>query len=267
MTIQTSTRSENLNPLPMVEITRLKKSYGDTVVLKDVSMSIQPGTVTALIGPSGSGKSTLLRCINDLESFESGDILVDGQRVVYRKSGNKLYRLKPAEVARRRANIGMVFQGFNLFGHLTVLENICLAPVDILGRSKKEVQQHALELLEKVGLQHKRDVYPSSLSGGQQQRVAIARALAMNPSLILFDEPTSALDPETVGEVLHVMKELAREGMTMIIVTHEIGFARDVCDQVAFLQDGIILESGPPEQVLDNPQQPGTQKFLGLVSK
>ncbi|MFF8816997.1 amino acid ABC transporter ATP-binding protein [Leucobacter sp. NPDC015123] len=250
---------------PMVQAVEVRKSFGGNEVLRGVSIEVQRGTVTALIGPSGSGKSTFLRCINDLETFDSGDILVDGERVAYRREGTKAYELKPRIVAKRRAKLGMVFQGFNLFGHLTVLENIMIAPVQVLKQDKRVVEQRALELLRKVGLADKRDAYPDSLSGGQQQRVAIARALAMEPTLMLFDEPTSALDPETVGEVLEVMRTLAREGMTMIVVTHEIGFAREVCDQVAFLEDGVIQEIGPPEQVLDNPTHERTQRFLSRV--
>lgn len=250
---------------PMVQAVEVRKSFGGNEVLRGVSIEVQRGTVTALIGPSGSGKSTFLRCINDLETFDSGDILVDGERVAYRREGTKAYELKPRIVAKRRAKLGMVFQGFNLFGHLTVLENIMIAPVQVLKQDKRVVEQRALELLRKVGLADKRDAYPDSLSGGQQQRVAIARALAMEPTLMLFDEPTSALDPETVGEVLEVMRTLASEGMTMIVVTHEIGFAREVCDQVAFLEDGVIQEIGPPEQVLDNPTHERTQRFLSRV--
>lgn len=250
---------------PMVQAVEVRKSFGGNEVLRGVSIDVQPGTVTALIGPSGSGKSTFLRCINDLETFDSGDILVDGERVAYRREGTKAYELKPRIVAKRRAKLGMVFQGFNLFGHLTVLENIMIAPVQVLKQDEKVVEQRALELLRKVGLSDKCDAYPDSLSGGQQQRVAIARALAIEPTLMLFDEPTSALDPETVGEVLEVMRTLASEGMTMIVVTHEIGFAREVCDQVAFLEDGVIQEIGPPEQVLDNPTHERTQRFLSRV--
>lgn len=250
---------------PMVQAVEVRKSFGGNQVLRGVSIDVQPGTVTALIGPSGSGKSTFLRCINDLETFDSGDILVDGERVAYRREGTKAYELKPRIVAKRRAKIGMVFQGFNLFGHLTVLENIMIAPTQVLKQDKRAVEQRALELLRKVGLSDKSAAYPDSLSGGQQQRVAIARALAMEPTLMLFDEPTSALDPETVGEVLEVMRTLAHEGMTMIVVTHEIGFAREVCDQVAFLEDGVIQEIGPPEQVLDNPTHERTQRFLSRV--
>lgn len=250
---------------PMVQAVEVRKSFGLNEVLRGITIDVQPGTVTALIGPSGSGKSTFLRCINDLETFDSGDILVNGERVAYRREGTKAYELRPSIVAKRRAKIGMVFQGFNLFGHLTVLENITIAPVQVLKEDRKVVEQRALELLEKVGLSDKKSAYPDSLSGGQQQRVAIARALAMRPDLMLFDEPTSALDPETVGEVLEVMRTLAREGMTMIVVTHEIGFAREVCDQVAFLEDGVIQEIGPPEQVLDNPRHARTQRFLSRV--
>ena len=250
---------------PMVQAVQVRKSFGGNEVLKGVSLEVQPGTVTALIGPSGSGKSTFLRCINDLESFDSGDILVDGERVAYRREGDKAYELRPSVVAKRRAKIGMVFQGFNLFGHLTVLQNITIAPVQVLGHDKRVVEKRAMDLLDKVGLSEKHGAYPDSLSGGQQQRVAIARALAMEPTLMLFDEPTSALDPETVGEVLEVMRTLADEGMTMIVVTHEIGFAREVCDQVAFLEQGVIAEIGPPEQVLDNPRHERTQRFLSRV--
>jgi polar amino acid transport system ATP-binding protein len=251
--------------VPMVQAVEVRKSFGDNAVLRGVSLEAQAGTVTALIGPSGSGKSTFLRCINDLETFDSGDILVAGERVAYRREGTKAYELRPREVARRRAKIGMVFQNFNLFAHLTALENIVIGPVEVLRQDRRTVEQRALMLLEKVGLADKRAAYPASLSGGQQQRVAIARALAMEPSLILFDEPTSALDPETVGEVLAVMRTLADEGMTMIVVTHEIGFAREVCDQVAFLEQGVIVEMGSPDEVLDHPSQERTQRFLSRV--
>lgn len=260
-----SAETSGFATLPMVQSVDVRKSFGSNQVLRGITIDVAPGTVTALIGPSGSGKSTFLRCINDLESFDSGDILVAGERVAYRREGNKAFELKPHVVAKRRAKIGMVFQGFNLFGHLTVLENITIAPVEVLKQDKKVVERRALELLNKVGLGDKRSAYPDSLSGGQQQRVAIARALAMEPTLMLFDEPTSALDPETVGEVLEVMRNLAHEGMTMIVVTHEIGFAREVCDQVAFLEEGVIQEFGPPEQVLDNPINPRTQRFLSRV--
>ncbi len=233
----------------------LYKNFGDLEVLKGVSVDINEGEVVCLIGPSGSGKSTFLRCLNRLEESTSGTILVDG----YEISDKKL------NIDKTRENIGMVFQQFNLFAHLTVKKNIMLAPVDRKKMSKAEAEAKAYELLERVGLRDKADYYPHQLSGGQQQRVAIARALAMNPDIMLFDEPTSALDPEMVGEVLQVMKELAQAGMTMVVVTHEMGFARDVADRVIFMSDGVVVEQGTPEEIFNSPKEQRTKDFLGCV--
>lgn len=248
-----------------LQATSVHKSYGPLEVLKGINLDINPGEVTCLLGPSGSGKSTFLRCINHLEKINSGRLSVFGELVGYREENNKLYELKDKDVCRKRAEIGMVFQSFNLFQHMTVLENLIEAPQRVLGEPKKVVTERARELLAKVGLSGREKSLPRQLSGGQQQRVAIARALTMEPRLMLFDEPTSALDPELVGEVLKVMRDLADTGMTMISVTHEIGFARDVADSVVFMDDGVIVESGPPEQVLGNPEHERTQAFLSNV--
>ena len=239
----------------MIEIRQLQKHYGSHRVLHGVDLDVAKGEVVCLIGPSGSGKSTLLRCINALEAYDGGAITVFGETV---QRGSK-------NVHTLRSRLGMVFQRFNLFPHRTVLENVMEGPVYVKGEPPKQAREEALELLEKVGLSAKADAYPEQLSGGQQQRVAIARALAMKPEAMLFDEPTSALDPELVGDVLAVMRTLADEGMTMIVVTHEMGFAREVADRVCFLHGGYIVESGPAEQVLGNPQQPRTQDFLRRV--
>ncbi|ERK49326.1 amino acid ABC transporter ATP-binding protein [Leptotrichia sp. oral taxon 879] len=239
----------------MIKIKNLKKQFGNNVVLKDISVNIEKGEVVSVIGPSGSGKSTFLRCINGLEEFDGGHIFVDNEDMAD----------KNLNIDKLREKIGMVFQSFNLFPHLTVLENIILAPVTLKKINKEEAKIKAKELLRKVGLEEKADFYPSSLSGGQKQRVAIARALAMNPEAILFDEPTSALDPEMVGEVLQVMKSLAKDGMTMIVVTHEMGFAREVCDRVIFMADGEIVEQGSPKDVFLNPQHERTQNFLKVL--
>ncbi|WP_369712565.1 amino acid ABC transporter ATP-binding protein [Leptotrichia sp. HSP-342] len=239
----------------MIKIKNLKKQFGNNVVLKDISVNIEKGEVVSVIGPSGSGKSTFLRCINGLEEFDGGHIFVDNEDMAD----------KNLNIDKLREKIGMVFQSFNLFPHLTVLENIILAPVTLKKMNKEEAKIKAKELLRKVGLEEKADFYPSSLSGGQKQRVAIARALAMNPEAILFDEPTSALDPEMVGEVLQVMKSLAKDGMTMIVVTHEMGFAREVCDRVIFMADGEIVEQGSPKDVFLNPQHERTQNFLKVL--
>jgi polar amino acid transport system ATP-binding protein len=238
-----------------VEVKNLKKSFHKNEVLKGIDLTVQEGEVVCIIGPSGSGKSTLLRCLNRLETSTGGTILVDGYDITDKK----------ANINKIRENIGMVFQSFNLFAHLTVKKNIMLAPVDLKKMSVKEAEKRAIELLERVGLSDKADSYPHQLSGGQQQRVAIARALAMNPDIMLFDEPTSALDPEMVGEVLAVMKELAAQGMTMICVTHEMGFAREVADRVIFIDEGVIMEQGTPTQVFANPQNPRTIDFLNKV--
>ena len=239
----------------MIKVKNLKKQFGNNVVLKDISVAIEKGEVISVIGPSGSGKSTFLRCINGLEEFDGGHILVDNEDMAD----------KNLNIDKLREKIGMVFQSFNLFPHLTVLENIILAPVTLKKMNKEEAKVKAKELLKKVGLEEKANFYPSSLSGGQKQRVAIARALAMNPEAILFDEPTSALDPEMVGEVLQVMKSLAKDGMTMIVVTHEMGFAREVCDRVIFMADGEIVEQGNPNDVFLNPQHERTQNFLKVL--
>jgi polar amino acid transport system ATP-binding protein len=241
------------------------KSFGRLEVLKGISMEVKKGQVFCLLGPSGSGKSTFLRCINHLEKINAGRIWVDDDLIGYRQVGDKLYEQRDSEIVACRAEIGMVFQSFNLFPHMTAIENVVLAQRIVLGRKGDEARTKATELLERVGLGDKVDEYPSRLSGGQAQRVAIARALAMDPKLMLFDEVTSALDPELVQDVLDVMRGLAKEGMTMIVVTHEIGFAHEVADQVVFMDDGAIVEQGTPKQVLDKPKEERTKKFLGQV--
>ncbi|WP_431245269.1 amino acid ABC transporter ATP-binding protein [Leifsonia xyli] len=250
---------------PMVLAEGVSKSFGSNEVLKSIDLKVNPGEVLCIIGPSGSGKSTFLRCINHLERVDAGRLSVDGEVVGYRQHGDKLYELKPKEAARQRREIGMVFQRFNLFPHMTALENIIEAPIRVKGLSKTKAVERANELLARVGLSDKGDHYPSQLSGGQQQRVAIARALAMDPKLMLFDEPTSALDPELVGEVLDVMKGLAASGMTMVVVTHEMGFAREVADELVFMDGGVVVEAGDPREVLGNPQHQRTQAFLSKV--
>ncbi|WP_160667436.1 amino acid ABC transporter ATP-binding protein [Pseudarthrobacter sp. ATCC 49987] len=250
---------------PMVLAERVSKNFGTNKVLRGISLEVDPGEVLCIVGPSGSGKSTFLRCINHLERVDGGRLSVDGQLVGYRQKGDKLYELKLKEAAFQRQEIGMVFQRFNLFPHLTAVENITLAPIRVKGLSKAKATARAVELLERVGLGDKGDAYPAHLSGGQQQRVAIARALAMDPKLMLFDEPTSALDPELVGEVLDVMKELAKSGMTMIVVTHEMGFAREVADTLVFMDEGVVVEAGPPRQILSDPQHDRTKAFLSKV--
>jgi polar amino acid transport system ATP-binding protein len=242
------------------------KSYGRLEVLKGISMEVKKGEVFVLLGPSGSGKSTFLRCINHLEKINAGRIDVDGEMVGYRERGGKLHEMRDSEIVACRAEIGFVFQSFNLFPHMTAIENVMLSQRIVLNRKEAEARQRAVELLDRVGLSDKVDEYPSRLSGGQQQRVAIARALAMDPLLMLFDEVTSALDPELVQDVLDVMRDLAKQGMTMIVVTHEIGFAREVADQVLFMDQGVIVEQGPPKQVLDKPREERTKRFLGLVN-
>jgi polar amino acid transport system ATP-binding protein len=248
-----------------VEFLNVHKSFGSVEVLKGVDFVVEPGQVVCVIGPSGSGKSTLLRCVNHLEVTTSGAILVDGGMVGYDVRGDRLVEAAESDVDRRRAKIGMVFQGFNLFGHMTALENVMFGPVRLLRTPKAEAERQARALLERVGLADRAGNYPSQLSGGQQQRVAIARALSMKPDLMLFDEPTSALDPELVGEVLDVMKQLAADGMTMIVVTHEMGFAREVADVVVFMDGGVIVEQGAPDDVLLRPQHARTQSFLSKV--
>jgi len=254
----------------MVEIRGVYKEFGHgpsaVHVLRGIDLDIPRGTVTVILGPSGSGKSTLLRCVNELEDITAGSIVVDGDRMGYREDDKGvLHRLHPREVARQRRRIGMVFQRFHLFPHMTALENVMEAPVQVARVPKAQARARAAELLARVGLSDRADHYPAQLSGGQQQRVAIARALAMKPELMLFDEPTSALDPELVGEVLAVMQDLAASGMTMIVVTHEIGFAREVADKVVFMDQGVVVEEGPPSAVIDAPREQRTKDFLAHV--
>lgn len=249
----------------MVYASGVRKSFGTLDVLKGIDINVQAGSVACIIGPSGSGKSTFLRCINHLEEISGGLLLVDGDFVGYRLHNDKLYELSASAICSRRAQIGMVFQQFNLFPHMTVLENLIEAPIRVLGKPVAQMKEHATELLAQVGLAAKRDVYPCHLSGGQQQRVAIARALAMNPKVILFDEPTSALDPELVGEVLEVMRDLAKHGMTMVVVTHEINFAREVADQLIFMDGGVVVESGCPREMIAHPKSARTCEFLARV--
>ncbi len=254
------------DPRPsMIEAIGVRKSFGRHEVLQGVDITVARGQVTCLLGPSGSGKSTLLRCINHLEKLTAGRILVDGELVGYRERGDVLYELSPGELAIQRRSIGMVFQRFNLFAHLTVLQNIMEAPVLVHREPPAEARVRALQLLEVVDLSEKAGAYPAQLSGGQQQRVAIARALAMRPKLMLFDEPTSALDPELVGDVLAVMKRLASDGMTMLVVTHELGFAREAADRIAFMDQGAIVEEGPTANVLKAPRHERTRAFLAKV--
>ncbi|MGH3642152.1 MAG: amino acid ABC transporter ATP-binding protein [Mycobacterium sp.] len=248
-----------------VEARGVHKSYGPLEVLKGVDLTVRPGEVTAILGPSGSGKSTLLRVLNHLEKVDAGLVRVDGELVGYRLKGRKLHELKPREILRQRSQIGFVFQNFNLFPHLTVLENVVEAPVSAQKRDRRVVEPEALELLERVGVGDKVHDYPRRLSGGQQQRVAIARALALRPKVILFDEPTSALDPELVGEVLEVIRQLASDGATLVIVTHEVGFAREVADTVIFMDGGVIVEQGSPADVFDNAVHARTREFLSHV--
>ncbi|MEU2130916.1 amino acid ABC transporter ATP-binding protein [Streptomyces sp. NPDC018352] len=250
---------------PMVHAEGVRKHFGKVSVLRGIDLTVERGRVCCLLGPSGSGKSTFLRCINHLEKIDGGRLCVDGAPVGYRQQGDRLYELKEREIARARRDIGMVFQRFNLFPHMTALENVMEAPVKVAGVTRAEARTDALRLLDRVGLADRAGRYPAQLSGGQQQRVAIARALAMKPELMLFDEPTSALDPELVGEVLDVMRQLAAEGMTMVVVTHEIGFAREVADTAVFMDGGVVVETGDPRQVLGDPQQERTRTFLSKV--
>jgi polar amino acid transport system ATP-binding protein len=249
----------------VVSAQKVCKSFGSLDVLKGIDLEVHDREVLCLIGPSGSGKSTLLRCINHLEKIDAGRLYVDGVLVGYKQRGDKLHELREKEVAAQRKNIGMVFQRFNLVPHMTALENVMEAPVQVRREPRADVRTRALELLDRVGLADKAASYPAQLSGGQQQRVAIARALAMQPKLMLFDEPTSALDPELVGDVLGVMRQLAKEGMTMVVVTHEMQFAREVADKVLFMDGGVVVESGPPAQVIGSPQQQRTKDFLARV--
>jgi polar amino acid transport system ATP-binding protein len=254
-----------MSDTPMVKAEAVHKSFGRLEVLRGIDLEVSPGEVMCMIGPSGSGKSTFLRCINHLEKIDCGRLSVDGELVGYREGGDKLYELRDREVCRKRSEIGMVFQRFNLFPHMTALENVIEAPMRVKKDSRAVAVARARKLLERVGLADKVDVYPNQLSGGQQQRVAIARALAMEPKLMLFDEPTSALDPELVGDVLDVMRGLAEDGMTMVVVTHEMGFAREAGDSLVFMDGGVIVESGKPRDVLANPQQERTRSFLSKV--
>ena len=249
----------------MLKAENVHKSFGHLEVLRGVDLEVAPGQVCVVLGPSGSGKSTFLRCINHLEKVSAGRIWVDGSLVGYRERGGKLHEMRTREVAAQRRTIGMVFQRFNLFPHMTALENVSEAPIRVRRESRAAARSHGRTLLERVGLADKMNSYPGQLSGGQQQRVAIARALAMRPKLMLFDEPTSALDPELVGEVLDAMKDLARDGMTMIVVTHEIGFAREVGDSLVFMDGGVVVETGAPREVLANPKHERTRAFLAKV--
>ncbi|QWQ84213.1 amino acid ABC transporter ATP-binding protein [Corynebacterium glutamicum] len=249
----------------MIDAQQVCKNYGRLEVLKGIDLQVPKGTVTCLIGPSGSGKSTMLRCVNHLEKVNAGRLYVDGDLIGYRERDGVLYEISEKDAAKQRSDIGMVFQNFNLFPHRTVIENIIEAPIHVKKQPESKARARAMELLEQVGLAHKADAYPVQLSGGQQQRVAIARAVAMEPKLMLFDEPTSALDPELVGEVLRVMKQLADDGMTMLVVTHEMGFAHEVADQVVFMVEGVVVEAGTPEQVLDNPKEQRTKEFLSSL--
>jgi polar amino acid transport system ATP-binding protein len=249
----------------MVQASGVRKTFGRNEVLRGIDLTVRRGEVVCLLGPSGSGKSTFLRCINHLEPLDGGRIRVDNDLIGYRRHSGAVRELHERDVSRQRAQIGMVFQHFNLFPHMTALRNVMEAPVGVKGEPRKEVRERALVLLTRVGLADKHDAYPRQLSGGQQQRVAIARALAMRPKLMLFDEPTSALDPELVSEVLDVMRDLALSGLTMVVVTHEIGFAREVADRVVFMDGGVVVEQGPPADLLDNPQHERTRSFLGKV--
>jgi polar amino acid transport system ATP-binding protein len=256
---------QHLDGNEMVRAEKLVKRFGSLTVLNGIDLSVKRGQVVVIIGPSGSGKTTLLRCINHLEKIDSGRIYIEGEMIGYREVNGRLVEDREATIARIRSQIGFVFQRFNLFPHMTALENVIEAPIHVLHQNRAEVKERALALLEKVGLADKADVYPHRLSGGQQQRVAIARALAMNPKLMLFDEATSALDPELVGEVLKVMDQLAKEGMTMVVVTHEMGFAREVADEVIFMDKAVIVEEGSPEQIFDHPQNERTREFLRMI--
>jgi polar amino acid transport system ATP-binding protein len=265
MTVETTMPPTMPPTMPLVHAVNVSKSFHHNQVLKGIDLDVDRGQVVCLLGPSGSGKTTFLRCINQLETIEGGRIWVDGDLMGYAERGGKLYRLKDKQIAAQRRDIGMVFQRFNLFPHMTALENVVEAPTQVKGESKKTARQQAQQLLDRVGLGDRCAAYPAQLSGGQQQRVAIARALAMQPKLMLFDEPTSALDPELVGEVLSVMRELAAEGMTMIVVTHEMSFAREVADIVVFMDGGVVVEAGPPNQVINDPQHQRTKTFLARL--
>ena len=252
-------------PESLLSAVNVRKSFGGTEVLRGIDLEVHKGQVVCLLGPSGAGKSTFLRCVNHLETIDGGQVWVDGEPIGFRLKGGKLYELREREVARQRRDIGMVFQRFNLFAHRTVLENVVEGPTRVRGIGRDEAKKAGLELLDRVGLAHRAKDYPGQLSGGQQQRVAIARALAMKPKLMLFDEPTSALDPELVGEVLEVMRTLAAEGMTMVVVTHEMAFAKEAADEVVFMADGAVVETGPPGEVLTAPKHERTKQFLARV--
>jgi polar amino acid transport system ATP-binding protein len=265
---ETGVVAEGVTPLDdgaLVQLRGVRKRFGSLEVLKGIDMDVREGEVTCLLGPSGSGKSTLLRCINHLESINGGRVIVDGELVGYREKSGDLHEMHPRHVAKQRRKIGMVFQRFNLFPHKTAIQNIMQAPVGVARRAKGTVRKEAEELLERVGLENWANHYPAQLSGGQQQRIAIARALAMKPKIMLFDEPTSALDPELVGDVLEVMRSLAEEGTTMVVVTHEIGFARSAADTVVFMDQGVVVESGDPATVFDSPRSERTKGFLRSV--
>jgi polar amino acid transport system ATP-binding protein len=254
-----------MTPEPLLRVDRLSKSYGSHTVLRSINLTVQKGEVTCIIGPSGSGKSTLLRCLNRLEIPEEGIVYLEGEPIGLEWKGGRLYEIAPNRLARQRQHIGMVFQGFHLFPHKTALENVIEAPMIVQGKRRPEAVAEAMALLDKVGLRERASYYPRQLSGGQQQRVAIARSLAMRPKLMLFDEPTSALDPELVGEVLAVMRQLAQDGMTMVVVTHEMSFAREVADTVVFMDGGVVVEAGPPDRIMAAPQHARTQAFLTRV--
>ena len=251
-----------MSPAPLVRARNVHKAFGDNRVLKGIDLDVTPGEVVVILGPSGSGKSTFLRCINHLEAIDQGSIEVDGEQIGFRLDNGRLYRLPERQIAVQRRKIGMVFQQFNLYPHMTALGNVLEAPIGVHHQKPDEAARYGRELLARVGLAEKETAYPRQLSGGQQQRVAIARALAIRPKLMLFDEPTSALDPELVGEVLATMRDLASQGLTMIVVTHEIGFAREAADRVIFMDDGVIVEQGPPGEVLTAPRHPRTRSFL-----
>jgi len=250
---------------PIVEVQQVWKRYGSNIVLRGVSLRVEPGEVVCLLGPSGSGKSTILRCLNNLERIDAGSIRVNDELVGVVEHQSQLRLMTDAQASRQRRDVGMVFQNFNLFPHMTAIENVALGPIQVLGTPKSKAREDAVKSLTQVGLAGREAIYPRQLSGGQQQRVAIARALAMHPKLLLFDEPTSALDPELVGEVLTVMRNLAQTGMTMLVVTHEIGFARDVADRVVFIDHGVVVEEGPPGEVLDHPATERARQFLAQV--
>lgn len=262
MSNQHTATTDTPEKTPLVQARNVHKYFGDNHVLRGIDLEVNSGETVVILGPSGSGKSTLLRCINHLETMDEGFIMMGNEQIGYQLRGEKLYSLSARDITRQRSHIGMVFQQFNLYPHMTVLQNIIEAPVGVHKQDRQEAQAYAMALLKRVGLEHKADTYPRHLSGGQQQRVAIARALAIRPTVMLFDEPTSALDPELVGEVLITMRSLADQGLTMIVVTHEISFAREAADRVIFMDEGAVVEQGRPDDVLVTPQHPRTQAFL-----